>query len=64
MHPLPAEAQFLVPEGGDKVDLFYGCPINQPAYWLACTTTLCHSQLYPPSQGLRNRLLAAATGQL
>jgi hypothetical protein len=40
--------------GGIKSTLTYGCRTGPPGYigWQADTTILCHSRLYPPSQGI------------
>ncbi len=42
------EAEFIVPNWGDKVNS--GCRTGPPSYigWRAGTTTLCRCQLYPP----------------
>ncbi len=57
------EARFFVPDWGDKVDYGIGlsywpvflCSLCPQGYigWRIITTTLCHSQLYPPSPELR-----------
>ncbi len=50
---LPA-AKFIVPYWGIKSTRAWGCRTEPPSFvaWWAGTTTQCHSQLYPPSQGL------------
>ncbi len=61
LQPAAVEAQFLIPDWGDKLD--YGIRLSYWPYrlpfvgWHAGTTTLCHSRLYPVRQGLRIRLL-------
>ncbi len=40
--PKFADAQFIVPDWGDKVDYDIGL------HRRADTTTICHSRLYPP----------------
>ncbi len=46
-------AKFLVPELGDIVDSGIGLSYRPASlYWRAGVTTLCRSQLYPPSQEL------------
>jgi hypothetical protein len=48
---ISSEAQFIVPDWGDKVD--YGIGLLHTVLsgymdWRAGTTTLCHSRLFPP----------------
>jgi hypothetical protein len=53
---LTPEAQFIVPDWGNKVDYGIGLsyrPVRlQTLAGLAVTTTLCHSRLCAPSKGL------------